>query len=58
MLEFIKDFKGDIPGAKPAECGNYLEQNLNIAKLEARKYAKLLKAAKPANFRYPADDSK
>jgi S-ribosylhomocysteine lyase len=54
MLEFIKDFKGDIPGAKPAECGNYLEQNLNIAKLEARKYAKLLKAAKPENFHYPA----
>ena len=27
MCDFIIDFKGEIPGAKPEECGNYSEQS-------------------------------
>ena len=38
MLEFIISFEGAIPGASAAECGNYLEQNLNMAKFYAKKY--------------------
>lgn len=38
MCEFIINFEGDIPGAKPEECGNYSEQNLNMAKYYISRY--------------------
>lgn len=38
MFEFIRDFEGEIPGAAPEECGNYLDQNLDMAKYLARRY--------------------
>ena len=38
MCDFIIEFEGDIPGAKPEECGNYSEQNLNMAKFYIKKY--------------------
>lgn len=37
-FEFIANFEGEIPGATPRDCGNYLLMDLNIAKWEARKY--------------------
>ena len=42
MLDFVLSFEGDIPGATPRECGNYSEQNLNMAQFYARKYRKEL----------------
>ncbi|GMO28085.1 MAG: S-ribosylhomocysteine lyase [Termitinemataceae bacterium] len=54
MLAWIESFEGEIPGAKPAECGNYSEQNLNMAKWECRRYAELLKQGKKENLNYPA----
>ena len=42
MCRFILDFEGEIPGAKPEECGNYSEQNLNMAKYYIRRYLKEL----------------
>lgn len=50
-FEFLSKFKGEIPGAKPKNCGNYIFQDLNIAKLEAKKFVKILKT-KPC-FEYP-----
>ena len=38
MLQFILDFEGPVPGAAPETCGNYREQNLDMAKYYARKY--------------------
>ncbi len=38
MFQFIADFEGDIPGASPKDCGNYLDMNLSMAKFLARKY--------------------
>ena len=38
LFEFVRDFAGDIPGARPEECGNYLDQNLGMAKWVARRY--------------------
>jgi S-ribosylhomocysteine lyase len=35
---FIAGFEGEIPGAKPAECGNYNDMNLDEAHWEARRY--------------------
>lgn len=37
-FEFIRDYEGDIPGASPRDCGNYLDMNLNMAKYLAKKY--------------------
>lgn len=38
MCNFILDFSGDIPGARPEECGNYSEQNLSMAKYYISRY--------------------
>ena len=38
MCEFVLSFDGDIPGAKPAECGNWSEQNLAMAKFYVKRY--------------------
>ncbi|HKM35726.1 MAG TPA: S-ribosylhomocysteine lyase [Lachnospiraceae bacterium] len=40
MFEFIRDFQGDIPGASPKDCGNYLDMNLAMAKYLADRYLK------------------
>ena len=37
-FEFIRDYEGEIPGATPRDCGNYLLNNLPMAKWEANKY--------------------
>ena len=28
MFTFMRDFEGDVPGAAPKDCGNYLDMNL------------------------------
>lgn len=38
MYEYIRDYEGEIPGATPVECGNYQDQNLDMAKYEADKF--------------------
>ena len=38
MFEFIRDYKGDVPGASPRDCGNYLDMNLPMANYLAAKY--------------------
>lgn len=38
MYEFIRDFEGQVPGADPKDCGNYLDMNLGMAKYLAKKY--------------------
>ena len=50
MCDFIINFTGEIPGAKAEQCGNYSEQNLNMAKYYIKKYKSELEENK--NFRY------
>ncbi len=38
MYEFIRDFKDEVPGASPKDCGNYLDMNLGMANYLAKKY--------------------
>lgn len=38
LFAFVRDFEGEIPGAKADECGNYLDQNLAMAKWLAERY--------------------
>lgn len=50
MCDFVLGFEGEIPGASPIECGNYSEQNLNMAKYYIKKYKNDLLQNK--NFEY------
>jgi S-ribosylhomocysteine lyase len=53
MLDWILSFEEAIPGADPAECGNWREQNPEMAKWEARRYAAVLRDPLPENLNYP-----
>ncbi len=54
MFEFVRDFEGEIPGAAPEECGNYLDQNLGMAKwLAARYLTRDLDNIDEAHLHYP-----
>ncbi len=54
MFDFFIAFKGDIPGATPKECGNYSEQNLNMARWESQKFkTEILDNLQACNLNYP-----
>lgn len=38
MFTFIRDFKDEVPGASPKDCGNYLDMNLPMANYLAKRY--------------------
>ncbi len=38
MFEFIRDYEGEVPGASPKDCGNYLDMNLGMANYLASRY--------------------
>ena len=50
MYEFIRDYKDEVPGASPKDCGNYLDMNLGMANLLAKRYLD--------NVLYHIDDSR
>ena len=54
MFEFMATFEGEIPGADPYSCGNYLDQNLPNARYESKKYLEeVLYNLKEENMVYP-----
>lgn len=51
---YIRDFEGEIPGATAADCGNYLDQNLGMAKYLADRFLKnVLSDIGPDRLHYP-----
>lgn len=38
MFAFIRDYRGEVPGASAKDCGNYLDMNLPMANLLAERY--------------------
>ena len=53
-FEFIRDFEGEVPGASPRDCGNYLDMNLGMAKYLAKKYLdQVLYNISPDRLIYP-----
>ena len=50
MFEFIRDFKDEVLGASPKDCGNYLDMNLPMANYLAKRYLD--------NVLYNIDDSR
>lgn len=54
-FEFARDFEGEIPGAQPAECGNWHDADLNLAHWWARRYLdQTLYGIDDAHMSYPA----
>ena len=54
MFEFIRDYRGEVPGASPRDCGNYLDQNLGMANWLADRYLKCtLYGIKKEHMVYP-----
>ena len=52
-VEFVCHFEGEIPGAAPEACGNYLDQNLPMAKYLAEKYLEhVLTGITPDRLKY------
>ena len=55
LYRFMAAFEGDIPGAAAKDCGNYLDQNLAMAKYESQKFlTEVLENLSDANLIYPA----
>ncbi|MGL4412126.1 MAG: S-ribosylhomocysteine lyase [Bacteroidales bacterium] len=54
LFTFISVYQGDLPGATPIECGNYLMNNLPMARYEALKFLnEVLLDFKNENSVYP-----
>lgn len=53
-FEFVATFDGEVPGAKPRDCGNWSLHDLADARIEARRFADFLKTATDDNFAYPS----
>lgn len=54
MFTFIRDFKGDVPGASAVSCGNYLDMNLPMANYLADRFLKeVLQNITPERLTYP-----
>ena len=52
-FRFIRDYRGEIPGASPKDCGNYLDMNLSMANYWGRRYTALLENITPDRLTYP-----
>ena len=52
-FRFVRDFRGEIPGASARDCGNYLDMNLPMANYWGKKYAALLETIDDTRLVYP-----
>ena len=52
-FRFIRDYRGEVPGASAKDCGNYLDMNLGMANLWGGRYAQLLESITPDRLTYP-----
>ena len=53
-FEFVASFEGEIPGAAPKDCGNYLLHDLPMARWESRKFVdEVLNKITEKNLIYP-----
>ena len=52
-FRFVRDFRGEVPGASAKDCGNYLDMNLPMANYWGAKYAALLENIDEEHLVYP-----
>ena len=38
LFEFVRNYRDEVPGASPMDCGNYLDMNLPMANYLAKRY--------------------
>ena len=54
FLRWTIDFSGEVPGASAAECGNWRDQNLEMARWEATKFlSEIMAHPSSENLNYP-----
>lgn len=57
LFTYVRDFEGEIPGAHPEECGNYLDQNLSMAHWLANRYLERdIADSTTVRLAYPSED--
>lgn len=49
---FTSEYEGEIPGASARDCGNYLDQNLPMARYFSAKYVETLNGVTDLSFNY------
>ena len=53
-FRFVAEYEGEIPGAAPQDCGNYLLHDLPMARYESKKFLEeVLDNIKEENLHYP-----
>ena len=52
-FRFIRDYRGEVPGARARDCGNYLDMNLPMANYWGGRYAALLENIDETRLIYP-----
>ena len=52
-FRFIRDYRGEVPGASPKDCGNYLDMNLSMANYWGKRYVALLETITDEHLHYP-----
>ena len=52
-FRFVRDFRGEVPGASAKDCGNYLDMNLGMANLWGGRYTQLLENITADRLVYP-----
>ncbi len=54
LFSFMANFEGDVPGASPKDCGNYLDMNLPMAKFVSEHFLdEVLKDIDESRLVYP-----
>ena len=51
-FDFIANFAAEIPGASARDCGNFRDQNLDMAKYYAQRYSQDLRKLADIEFKY------
>ena len=52
-FRFVRDFRGEVPGASARDCGNYLDMNLPMANYWGGRYCSLLENISDDRLIYP-----
>ena len=52
-FRFVRDYRGEVPGASAKDCGNFLDMNLPMANYWGARYAALLEVITPDRLVYP-----
>ena len=50
---FIRDFRGEVPGASARDCGNFLDMNLPMANYWGEKFCRVLDSIDESRMYYP-----